>query len=92
MNMLIHASLIWALALLTSSCQAHTQRSARPQDSLFTPAPDFALNIGSRPNDIAVADLNKDGRLDVLTCNDGDTVTVWLGNGRGGFNSCRLAD
>ena len=85
MNTLIAASLIWVLAILTSSCQAQPQRSAQSRDSLFTPAPGFPLNIGSRPNDIAVADWNKDGKLDVVTCNDGDTVTVLLGNGRGGF-------
>jgi len=86
MKKLTAASAIWVLAVvLTSSCQAHPQRSAQPQDPLFTPAPGFPLNIGTRPNDIAVADLNKDGRLDVLTCDDGGTVTVLLGNGRGGF-------
>jgi hypothetical protein len=85
MNKLIAASVIWVLAILTSSCQAQPRRSAQSRDPLFTPALGFPLNIGSRPNDIAVADLNKDGRLDVLTCNDGDTVTVLLGNGRGGF-------
>src|SRR5687768_15947719 len=85
MNKLIAASMIWVLAILTSSCQAHPQRSAQSQDPLFTPAPGFPLSIGSRPNDIAVADLNKDGKLDIVTCNDGDTVTVLLGHGRGGF-------
>lgn len=76
---------VWISALvlmLTSSCQAQTPQS---RNALFTPAPGSPLNIGSRPNDIAVADLNKDGKLDVVTSNDGDTVTVLLGNGRGGF-------
>ncbi len=85
MNKLIAASVIWVLAVLSSSCQAQPQRSAQSQDPRFTPAPGFPLSIGSRPNDIAVADLNKDGEMDVVTCNDGDTVTVLLGNGRGGF-------
>ena len=85
MNKLIAALVIWMLAVLTLSCQAQPQRSAPPPRPLFTPAQGFPLNIGSRPNDIAVADLNKDGKLDVVTCNDGDTVTVLLGDGRGGF-------
>jgi hypothetical protein len=34
---------------------------------------------------MAVADLNKDGRLDVVTCNVEETVTVLLADGRGGF-------
>ena len=85
MNKLIAASALWVLALLTSSCQAHPQLSTQPKDALFTPAPGFPLNISSRPNDIVVADWNKDGKLDIVTCNDGNTVTVLLGNGRGGL-------
>jgi len=85
MGKLIPAWVLWVLAILTSSCQAQTQRNAQSQPPLFAPTPGFPLDIGSRPNDIAVADLNKDGRLDIVTCNAGDTLTVLLGNGRGGF-------
>src|SRR5215218_3099452 len=84
MNKLIAASVVSVLAVLTVSCQAH-QRSAQSEVPIFTRAPGSPLNIGSRPNDMAAADLNKDGKLDVVTCNTGDTVTVLLGNGRGGF-------
>src|SRR5215216_6143196 len=83
MNRLI--SVIWVLTILTSGCRAQTQRSAPSQDALFRPAAGPPINIGSRPNDIAVADWNRDGKLDVVTCNDGETVTVLLGDGRGGF-------
>jgi hypothetical protein len=82
MNRLIPASVIWALTILTSSCQAQTQRSAPSRDALFSPATGSPINIGGRPNDLAVADWNKDGKLDVVTCNDGDTVTVMLGEDR----------
>jgi hypothetical protein len=85
MNKLIVALIIWVLSILAFSCQAQTQRSAKSQDTLFTPATGFQLNIGSRPNDIAIGDWNKDGKLDIVTCNAGDTVTVLLGNSRGGF-------
>jgi hypothetical protein len=85
MDKLIPMWVLWVLAILTSSCHAQTQRNAQSQPPLFTPAPGSPINIGSRPNDIAVADLNKDGRLDIVTCNDGETLTVLLGNGRGGF-------
>lgn len=69
--------------ILTSSCQAQTRQT--PQNSLFTIAAGFPLNLGSRPSDLAVADLNKDGRPDVVTCNDDDTVKVFLHDGRGRF-------
>jgi hypothetical protein len=42
------------------------------------------MNIGSRPNDLAIGDLNKDGRLDLATCHD-EAVTVLLNDARGGF-------
>jgi hypothetical protein len=85
MNKLIPALLICTLSILAPSCNAHTQRSAQSQPSLFNPAKGFPLGIGSRPNDIAVGDWNKDGKLDIVTCNVGNTVTVLLGNGSGGF-------
>jgi hypothetical protein len=85
MNKLIPAAVIWVLTLLASGCQAQTQRSAPPRDALFSPAAGSPINIGGRLNDVAGGDWNKDGRLDVVTCNDGETVTVLLGDGRGGF-------
>lgn len=85
MDKLCAASTAWALAILISSCQAQPRRSARPQDPLFIPAAGPPVSVGGRPNDIAVGDWNKDGKPDVATCNDGETVTLLLGDGRGGF-------
>jgi hypothetical protein len=85
MNKLIPASVLWVSAILAGSCQAQPARNAGSQRPLFTPAAGFPLDVGGRPNDIAVGDLNRDGRLDVVTCNVEDTLTVFLGDGRGGF-------
>jgi hypothetical protein len=85
MNKLIAASVMSVLAVLTVSCQARSERGAQAGPPQFTRAPGSPVGIGSRPRDIAVGDWNKDGRLDVVTCNEGDTVTVLLGDGRGGF-------
>jgi hypothetical protein len=42
--------------------------------------------VGDRPADIALADVNGDGPLDLLTANSrSNNVSILLGNGRGGF-------
>jgi hypothetical protein len=44
--------------------------------------------VGSTPDSVAVADLNGDGKLDLIIANAGsNTVSVLLGNGAGGFGS-----
>lgn len=85
MDKLISVWILGVLILLAAGCQAQTQTNNKSGNTLFTPAQGFPLNIGSRPNDLAVADLNKDGRLDIVTCNSADTVTILLSDGRGGF-------
>ena len=79
------AAAVWALAILNSSCQAQPRRGTPARESLFSPAPGPPTGVGGRPSDIALADFNRDGKLDLVTCNEGDAVTVWLGNGRTGF-------
>ena len=51
------------------------------------------LLVGPGSAAVAVADFNRDGNLDILTANDASsflstgTVSVFLGNGQGGFQS-----
>lgn len=50
----------------------------------------FPIPNGSRPSTNESADFNNDGNLDLAVGNSaGDTVTVFLGNGAGGFLSIR---
>ena len=64
-----------AIALvILASCSAVTN----PQNSLFQPALRIALQ--SKPSNVELADLNKDGRLDLIVASDeAKTVTVMIG-------------
>jgi peroxiredoxin len=53
----------------------------------FTSAPGAPFALGPRPGYVAVADLNDDGKADLIATHDDDPlVTVLLGDGKGGFN------
>lgn len=52
----------------------------------FNAASASLFAVGSGPDALAAADFNRDGNLDLAVVNETDaTVTVLLGNGRGGF-------
>ena len=52
----------------------------------FAPAPGSPFPCGKAPNDIAVADMNGDGNLDLVIANTGTAfITILLGDGKGGF-------
>ena len=50
----------------------------------------LVLKVGNQPSAIALADMNHDGHLDILTANTHDgTVSELLGNGNGTFQGLR---
>ncbi len=52
----------------------------------FTEAVNSPFSIGNSPFSVVASDLNKDGNVDIVTAiQDGDTVSILLGNGRGDF-------
>jgi microcystin-dependent protein len=56
----------------------------------FQPARSFSLPAASYPNSVAVADVNGDGKPDIITANNGsNNVSVLLGNGDGSFQAAR---
>ena len=58
------------------ACQRSTPSRAAPATASYT--------VGARPRAIATADLNGDGRLDVVVANSGDgTASILLGAGGG---------
>jgi len=49
-------------------------------------APQLTFSTGPGPNDAIVADINRDGKPDLLIANqDDNTVSILLGNGDGAF-------
>jgi hypothetical protein len=62
--------------------------SARAQTPTFAAVAEYSTGTASYPNGIVVADVNGDGRLDILTANyDGNTVGVLLGTEAGTFGA-----
>ncbi|MGH7176308.1 MAG: FG-GAP repeat domain-containing protein, partial [Tepidisphaeraceae bacterium] len=54
----------------------------------FAAAPGSPVSVGRTPYPHALADLNKDGKLDLIVPDVvGNVLTVMLGNGRGGFSA-----
>ena len=56
-------------------------------DGSFGAATTFTTGSGTAPIQIAVAPLNNDDRLDLVTANSNGTISVLLGNGAGGFGA-----
>ncbi|HYL84063.1 MAG TPA: FG-GAP-like repeat-containing protein [Candidatus Angelobacter sp.] len=54
-------------------------------------APTF-LTTGGGATGVAAADVNKDGKLDLVVANQFGTVDVFLGNGNGTFNTPTVLD
>ena len=53
----------------------------------FHEAPGSPIQAGHLPNDIALADMNNDGNLDLVVANhQSPYLRVFLGDGRGGFH------
>ena len=53
----------------------------------FSNAPGSPFACGKAPNDIAVADMNRDGNPDLIIANTGTPyITILLGDGKGGFS------
>ncbi|MDC0678921.1 FG-GAP repeat domain-containing protein [Sorangium atrum] len=55
-------------------------------DGTLQSATNYSAPGANTPNDVAVADVNGDGKLDLISANaNGQTLSVWLGNGDGTF-------
>ena len=67
--------------LLLSSCSA-SQANVNPQEAPFAAAPDSSIAVECSPGNLAVGDMNSDGKPDlVITCGDERMLTVLLNTG-----------
>ena len=67
--------------LLLSSCSAG-QANVNPQQPLFAAAPDSSIALECGPGNLAVGDMNSDGKPDlVVTCGEERILTVMLNTG-----------
>src|SRR6266404_3572480 len=68
------------LQLATLSCNAQLQQQPNATAS------SISIAVGKTPHSVEIADLNLDGKLDIVVANAGDnTVTVLFGDGKGKF-------
>jgi hypothetical protein len=68
------------LAALVAATQANSQ------SSLFAPAPGSPVVVGKGPGQVLLADINNDGRPDLVTRHLLERLlTAWLGDGTGRF-------
>ena len=57
-------------------------------DGTFPQQPSSTYTVGTSPSAIAVGEFNKDGKLDLLVSNNGEsTLSMLLGNGDGSFQA-----
>nr|GFC98151.1 hypothetical protein [Tanacetum cinerariifolium] len=83
------------LALPLAGLGTHAAQAQAPSPTLFTNVAAYDTGVRSSPNDVAVADINNDGLLDILTANaprtiyyaNSGSVGVLLGTGAGSFGA-----
>ena len=70
------------------SCRGREAGAGDPQRPMFVHASGSPIAIGCGPSTIAVGDMNRDGKPDlVVTCEQTRTITVLLGTGGGAFRA-----
>jgi hypothetical protein len=86
MNKILCVLVMGALTFLASGCQRHIGGLyAQSLPPLFTLAPGSPFPLGDGLLSIAIGDWNNDGKLDMVTGNAANKMTVLLGDGRGNF-------
>jgi hypothetical protein len=74
--------LIYSLSILFTmflSCKGQTQQ-------MFVPAPGSPISVGGQPGYVIISDINKDGKLDLISVTGGQgEIKILFGDGTGKF-------
>lgn len=82
------AVMVATLLVIICSISCRETGAGDPQRPMFVPASGSPIAIGCGPSTIAVGDMNKDGKPDlVVTCEQSRTIMVLLGTGGGAFRA-----
>src|SRR5687767_1145498 len=80
-----NAIVVVVAVFLLVSCNTGEGKVGTSQQALFVTRPQSRVPLPNKPSNVAVADFNKDGRLDLIVASEqARTVTVLLGDKAGG--------
>ena len=82
-------TIITILAILSlSSCTAGNANVSIPQHALFAPAPGSPIPLTCAPGSLAIGDLNKDAKPDLIVgCGEAHSLTVFTATGGAQFRA-----
>ena len=76
-----NASVIVVAVFLLASCNTGEGKVGKSQQPLFVTRPGSRIALSTKPSNVAVADLNKDGQLDlIIASEEARAVNVLLGD------------
>jgi hypothetical protein len=86
----VRSSLISVLAAIAvAGVLAGAQEAPAASSNRALQFREISIPTDKGPKFVAVADVNHDGKPDILVANDSGTITVLLGDGRGNFHEAR---
>src|SRR5262245_41526082 len=78
-------TLVFAIIILQLSAIACHTQSGGTSGAAVAPFRAIHLPVATHPTMPTIADVNRDGNLDILVATGDGGVTLYLGDGKGGF-------
>jgi len=87
MKTLILAIVVLQLSAIGCHTQSHRSSYATRVSPDSAPFRAIHLPVATHPDSVSIADVNKDGNVDILVANGGSgKLSIYLGDGKGGFS------